>query len=99
MLILFSFLRVSLGRLRECACMHAALQTAGYAACMLVMAYPVVGVLWGALRFKEFGGGASRTRLACVVLQVAAYLTAVGLLAASAQLRVDGGTVDGGGHG
>lgn len=29
-------------------------QTAGYAAAMMVMAYPVVGVLWGLLRLREF---------------------------------------------
>lgn len=37
-------------------------QTAGYAAAMMVMAYPVVGVLWGCLRFRELrrGGGGKK---------------------------------------
>lgn len=61
-------------------------QTAGYAACMLVMAYPVVGVLWGMLRFKEFKQG-SKAILLLVVGQVVCYSAAVGLLAASAELR------------
>uniref|UniRef100_A0A383VZ22 Uncharacterized protein n=1 Tax=Tetradesmus obliquus TaxID=3088 RepID=A0A383VZ22_TETOB len=65
-------------------------QVAGYAACMLVMAYPVVGVLWGMARFKEWKQG-SRASLALIAAQVAAYSTAVALLALSAELRTGGG--------
>ncbi|WIA38780.1 hypothetical protein OEZ86_002068 [Tetradesmus obliquus] len=64
-------------------------QVAGYAACMLVMAYPVVGVLWGMARFKEWKQG-SRASLALIAAQVAAYSTAVALLASSAELRSGG---------
>ncbi|KAF6262348.1 ureide permease-domain-containing protein [Scenedesmus sp. NREL 46B-D3] len=65
-------------------------QVAGYAACMLVMAYPVVGVLWGMVRFKEFRQ-ASKASLALIAAQVAAYSTAVALLASSAELRTGAG--------
>jgi hypothetical protein len=54
--------------------------------CLQVMAYPVVGVLWGMARFKEFKQG-SKTSLALIAAQVAAYSTAVALLASSAELR------------
>lgn len=74
-------------------------QTAGYAAAMMVMAYPVVGVLWGLLRFKELrgpakpkgveGAGARRVSwgLVLVVCQVMLYVLSVGLLSGSAELR------------
>jgi hypothetical protein len=55
-----------------------------------VMAYPVVGVLWGMARFKEFKQG-SKASLALIAAQVAAYSTAVALLASSAELRTGGG--------
>lgn len=55
-----------------------------------VMAYPVVGVLWGMARFKEWKQG-SRASLALIAAQVAAYSTAVALLALSAELRTGGG--------
>lgn len=61
-------------------------QTAGYAACMLVMAYPVVGVVWGQLRFKELKQGSTMSN-ALIAVQVVCYATAVGLLAGSAELR------------
>jgi hypothetical protein len=54
-----------------------------------VMAYPVVGVLWGMARFKEFRQG-SKASLALIAAQVAAYSTAVALLASSAELRSGG---------
>jgi hypothetical protein len=54
------------------------------------MAYPVVGVLWGMARFKEFKQG-SKASLALIAAQVAAYSTAVALLASSAELRTGGG--------
>lgn len=70
-------------------------QTAGYAAAMMVMAYPVVGVLWGLLRFKELRGpmptseGVRGVRwgLVLVVCQVVLYVLSVGLLSGSAELR------------
>jgi hypothetical protein len=76
-------------------------QTAGYAAAMMVMAYPVVGVLWGLLRFKELrgpakpnategaGSGVRRVSwgLVLVVCQVLLYVLSVGLLSGSAELR------------
>jgi hypothetical protein len=57
--------------------------------CLQVMAYPVIGVLWGMARFKEFKQG-SKTSLALIAAQVAAYSTAVALLASSAELRSSG---------
>lgn len=69
-------------------------QTAGYAAAMMVMAYPVVGVLWGLLRFKELRrtpAAAGRPRipwgLVLVLSQVVMYMLSVGLLSGSAELR------------
>jgi glucose uptake protein GlcU len=68
-------------------------QTVGYAAAMMVMAYPVVGVLWGLLRLRELrqvpGGkaGAVPWGLLLVVGQVALYVLSVGLLSGSAELR------------
>ncbi len=51
-----------------------------------VMAYPVVGVLWGVLRFREF---AAPTMCARLLLwgQVLFYAASVGLLAGSASIR------------
>lgn len=69
-------------------------QTAGYAAAMMVMAYPVVGVLWGLLRFKELrrmpaaaGGPRIPWGLVLVLSQVVMYMLSVGLLSGSAELR------------
>jgi len=68
-------------------------QTAGYAAAMMVMAYPVVGVLWGLLRFKELRQrpagrpGGVPWGLVLVVSQVVLYVLSVGLLSGSAELR------------
>lgn len=71
-------------------------QTAGYAAAMMVMAYPVLGVLWGLLRFKELRGPKQREGgrgrgvqwgLVLVVAQVVLYVLSVGLLSGSAELR------------
>jgi hypothetical protein len=65
----------------------------------MVMAYPVVGVLWGLLRFKELRGPAkprveegARARrvswgLVLVVCQGLLYVLSVGLLSGSAELR------------
>jgi hypothetical protein len=61
-------------------------QAVGYAAAMLVMAYPLVGVLWGMVHFKE-AQQSSRLSKALLVGQVLAYAASVGLLAGSAQLR------------
>jgi hypothetical protein len=66
-------------------------QTAGYAAAMMVMAYPVVGVLWGLLRFKELrrkpAGQAVPWALVLILSQVVLYVLSVGLLSGSAELR------------
>jgi hypothetical protein len=67
-------------------------QTAGYAAAMMVMAYPVVGVLWGLLCFKEVrrapaGGSRVPWGLVLVLSQVVMYMLSVGLLSGSAELR------------
>lgn len=70
-------------------------QTAGYAAAMMVMAYPVVGVLWGLFRFKELRHRPKGTTgfrglpwgLMLVVSQVVMYVLSVGLLSGSAELR------------
>ncbi len=56
---------------------------AGYAAAMLVSAFPLVGVALGMLHFNEFTH-ASRAARTLVLAEVAFYLSAVGLLAASA---------------
>jgi hypothetical protein len=70
-------------------------QTAGYAAAMMVMAYPVVGVLWGLFRFKELrhrpewakGWRSVPWALVLIVSQVVLYVLSVGLLSGSAELR------------
>ena len=63
-------------------------QVAGYAAAMLVMAYPIVGVLWGMLHFREYKNS-SRSSLVLLVGQVLCYAAAVGLMAGSATLRTE----------
>jgi drug/metabolite transporter (DMT)-like permease len=64
-------------------------QAIGFAAAQLVMAYPVVGVVWGQLHFGEHRGhgrAATATR-ALIAGQVALYCASIGLLAGSAKLR------------
>jgi len=62
-------------------------QTAGYAACYLVMAYPVISAICGIFKFKELTRQ-SPAILTCVLGQILFYVAAVGLLAASAELRL-----------
>ena len=62
-------------------------QAAGYAAAGLVSAWPIVGVLWGLLHFKEHRGGGgkgSRKSMLFLMGQGACYMGAIGLLASSA---------------
>ncbi|GBF92541.1 ureide permease-like [Raphidocelis subcapitata] len=64
-------------------------QAIGFAAAQLVMAYPLVGVIWGQLHFKEHRGPgrAATAARALIAGQVVLYCASIGLLAGSAKLR------------
>ena len=83
LLCILSAVLLSLGDLSQ----YMGGQAAGYAAAGLVSAWPIVGVFWGMLHFKEHRGGeggSSRRSVLLLVGQVACYAGAIGLLAGSA---------------
>jgi hypothetical protein len=87
LLCILSAVLLSLGDLSQ----YMGGQAAGYAAAGLVSAWPIVGVFWGLLHFKEHRGGegscttsSSKKSVFLLMGQVACYAGAIGLLAASA---------------
>ena len=61
-------------------------QAAGYAASDLVQANPIVATIWGIAFFREYRKS-SRGAYICLALMYAMYISAVVLLAVSAETR------------
>ena len=57
-----------------------------YAASDLVQANPLVATLWGLLFFREYRNSSCKA-YTCLALMYVAFIAAVALLAASAQVR------------
>lgn len=79
---IFSAALTSLGDLAH----FAGGEQAGYAASMMVAAYPFVGTLLGLVLYKEFRGSSVRARVA-LGGQFVFYMAAISLLAASSRKR------------